>query len=153
MKLLSTERAILIAFLGSYLVNNVAAAFAVFVPAGTSGKMWNAQYITFILLAAVTIAIVTWWYLRPLPKAQALMAGLAFGILGFLVAVVTSFITGVAGVLLQTGSLSTLAQVLPNFWPFLMSWATLILLLDWIIPATIVGWMLQPRRAPVAPTI
>jgi hypothetical protein len=132
------ERAILIAFLGNYLVNNVIAAVAAFVPAGT-GTI-TAQYITFVVLAAILIAIMTWWYLKMVSPMTALMAGLWFGVIGFVVSILVAFITGVSGVLVQTASFSTLISVLPNFWPFLWSWSTLVLLGYWIIPAVVIGW-------------
>lgn len=130
------ERAILIAFLGNYLVNNVVAAIAAFVPAGTG--ILTTQYITFVVLAAVLIAIMTWWYLKA--ASVSLMAGFWFGVIGFITSIVVAFITGVSGVLVQTASFSTLVSVLPNFWPFLRSWSTLVLLGYWVIPALIIGW-------------
>lgn len=129
------ERAILVAFLGNYLVNNVAAALAAFVPAGTGAV--TAQYVTFVVLAAITVGIMYWWY-----GASDLKEGALFGVVGFLTAIVTAFITGVSGVLIQTASFSTLVSVLPNFWPFLASWSTLVLLGYWVIPGTLVGWWL-----------
>jgi hypothetical protein len=136
------ERAILIAFLGNYLVNNVIAAIAAFVPAGT-GTI-TAQYITFVILAAVLIAIMAWWYFKMAPRG--FMPGLWFGILGFVVSIVVAFITGVSGVLVQTASFSTLWSVLPNFGPFLWSWSTLVLLGYWVIPTVLVGWMMGRGR-------
>jgi hypothetical protein len=132
------ERAILIAFLGNYLVNNVVAAIAAFVPAGTG--TFTAQYITFIVLAVVLIAIVTWWYLKAVSASAALMAGIWFGVIGFVVSIVAAFITGVSGVLVQTASFSTLWSVLPNFGPFLWSSSTLVLFGYWIVPGVLIGW-------------
>jgi hypothetical protein len=122
--------------LGNYLVNNVVAAIAAFVPAGT-GTI-TAQYVTFVVLAAILIAVMTWWYFKT--ASANLMAGLWFGILGFVVSIVVAFITGVSGVLVQTASFSTLISVLPNFGPFLLSWSTLVLLGYWVVPAVLVGW-------------
>lgn len=136
------ERAILIAFLGNYLVNNVIAAIAAFVPAGTG--VLTTQYITFVVLAAVLIAIMTWWYMKAAPRG--FMAGLWFGILGFVVSIAVAFITGVSGVLVQTASFSTLWSVLPNFGPFLWSWSTLVLLGYWVIPAVLIGWFMGRGR-------
>ncbi|HEV3245181.1 MAG TPA: hypothetical protein VG102_02400 [Candidatus Paceibacterota bacterium] len=141
------ERAILIAFLGNYLVNNVVAAIAAFVPAGT-GTI-TAQYVTFVVLAAILVAIVTWWYFRMAPAS--VMAGLWFGILGFVTSIVVAFITGVSGVLVQTASFSTLFSVLPNFWPFLWSVSTLVLLGYWVIPAVLIGWLKGGRGARAMP--
>jgi hypothetical protein len=137
------ERAILIAFLGNYLVNNVIAAIAAFVPAGTG--VITAQYITFVILAAILIAIMSWWYFKM--ASGGAMAGLWFGILGFVVSILVAFITGVSGVLVQTASFSTLWSVLPNFGPFLWSWSTLVLLGYWVIPAVLVGWVMGRGRA------
>jgi hypothetical protein len=135
------ERAILIAFLGNYLVNNVVAAIAAFVPAGTSGSILTAQYITFIVLAALLVALMTWWY-----KPTTMMQGLMFGVLGFVVSIAAAFITGVSGVLIQTASFSTLVSVLPNFGPFLWSWSTLVLLGYWVVPALLIGWWMGMSR-------
>ena len=132
------ERAILIAFLGNYLVNNVVAAIAAFVPAGTG--TFTAQYITFIIVAAILIAIMTWWYLKMVSASMAMMAGLWFGVIGFIVSIVAAFVTGVSGVLVQTASFSTLWGVLPNFGPFLWSWSTLVLFGYWIVPGIVIGW-------------
>src|SRR5665213_708239 len=118
------ERAILIAFLGNYLVNNVIAAIAAFVPAGTG--TFTAQYITFVVVAAILIAILTWWYLKAVSSSGALMAGFWFGVIGFIVSIAVAFITGVSGVLVQTASFSTLWSVLPNFWPFIWNIQTLV---------------------------
>jgi hypothetical protein len=143
------ERAILIAFLGNYLVNNVVAAIAAFVPAGT-GTI-TAQYVTFVILAAILIAIMTWWYLKMVSASWALKAGLWFGVIGFVVSILVAFITGVSGVLVQTASFSTLWSVLPNFGPFIWSWSTLVLLGYWVIPAVLVGWWVG-RKAMPAPS-
>ncbi|HUO50323.1 MAG TPA: hypothetical protein VMU25_02040 [Candidatus Paceibacterota bacterium] len=133
------ERAILIAFLGNYLVNNVVAAIAAFVPTGAS--TWTSpQYYVFIVLAAILVGLVTWWYMKMAPRTT--MAGLYFGITGFVVSIAVAFITGISGVLIQTASISTLIGVLPNFGPFLFSVSTLVLLGYWIVPAVLVGWWL-----------
>src|ERR1700722_8185898 len=137
------ERAILIAFLGNYLVNNVVAAIAAFIPAGTG--VLTAQYITFVVLSAILIAIMTKWYMKAGPRG--FMPGLWFGILGFVVSIVVAFITGVSGVLVQTASFSTLWSVLPNFGPFLWSWSTLVLLGYWVIPAVLIGWWMGRGKA------
>lgn len=138
------ERAILIAFLGNYLVNNIAAAIAAFVPAGTGAI--TTQYVVFVILAAIVVGITFWWYAK---AANAdLKDGAIYGVIGFVTAIVTAFITGVAGVLIQTASFSTLVGVLPNFWPFLASWSTLVLLGYWVIPAALVGWWLARGKAP-----
>ena len=146
------ERMILIAFFGNYLVNNVAAGLASLVPATPGGNpIFTTQYITFAVLAAITTGVMTWWYLKRMSHDGSLMQGLIFGAVGFVVAVLTAFVTGIAGVLLQTGSIAQVAQVLPNFGPYLWQPTTAILLGVWLIPGALVGWLLQMRmRAPSA---
>lgn len=137
---MKTDRAILIAFLGNYLVNTVLAAVVALVPASADGGIFTAQYISFIVLSAILVAVLTWWY-----GVRDVKGGATFGAVGFLVAIATAFVTGVAGVLAQTGSLSAVAGVLPNFWPFLWNWSTLVLLGYWVIPAAAMGWYSQPK--------
>ena len=142
---------ILIAFLGNYLVNNVAAGLASLVPATQGGNpILTTQYITFAVLAAITTGIMAWWYLKNMPQGG-MMQGLIFGAVGFVVAVLTALLTGIAGVLLQTGSLAQVASVLPNFGPYLWQPTTAILLVVWVAPGALVGWMMQMRmKAPMA---
>lgn len=139
------DRAILVTFLGNYLINTVLAAVVALVPASATGGILTAQYITFVVLSAILVGILTWWY-----GARNLKAGAIFGAIGFAVAIVTAFVTGVSGVLAQTGSLSAVAGVLPNFWPFLANWSTLVLAGYWIIPAAVIGWYMQPKAAPMS---
>ena len=140
---MNLERSILIAFLGNYVVNTVVAAVVALIPAGTATGILTPQYITFVVLAAIVVAILTWWYMRA--AVRSLKSGALFGAVAFVVAIATAFISGVAGVLAQTGSLSAVASVLPNFWPFLANWSTLVLLGYWIIPAALIGWWLAPK--------
>ena len=142
---MKTDRAILIAFLGNYLINTVLAAVVALVPASADGGIFTAQYISFIVLSAVLVGVLVWWY-----GVGDARGGAIFGGIGFLVAIATAFVTGVAGVLAQTGSLSAVAGVLPNFWPFLWNWSTLVLLGYWVIPAAAIGWYSQPKAAPVS---
>ena len=137
---MKTDRAILIAFLGNYLINTVLAAVVALVPASADGGIFTAQYISFIVLSAVLVGVLAWWY-----GVGDARGGAIFGGIGFLVAIATSFVTGVAGVLAQTGSLSAVVGVLPNFWPFLWNWSTLVLLGYWVIPAAAMGWYSQPK--------
>ena len=139
------DRAILVTFLGNYLINTVLAAVVALVPASATGGILTTQYITFVVLSAILVGILTWWY-----GARDLKAGAIFGVIGFAVAIVTAFVTGVAGVLAQTGSLSAVAGVLPNFWPFLANWSTLVLAGYWVIPAAVMGWYMQPKAAPMS---
>ena len=145
---MNVERSILIGFLGNYLINTVVAALVALAPASTSGGILTPQYISFVVLAVILVGILTWWY-----GAHSLQSGVTFGAIGFVVAIATAFITGVAGVLAQSGSFSAVASVLPNFWPFLANWSTLVLLGYWVVPAALVGWYLQPKIAPMTSTI
>ncbi|OGG50257.1 hypothetical protein A2763_04750 [Candidatus Kaiserbacteria bacterium RIFCSPHIGHO2_01_FULL_54_36] len=139
---MNIERAILVGFLGNYLVNTVIAALVALVPASASGGILTPQYISFVVLAAILVGLLAWWY-----GARSLQNGAVFGVVGFLVAIATAFVTGVAGVLAQTGSLSAVVGVLPNFWPFLANWSTAVLAGYWIIPAALIGWYMQPKGA------
>ena len=153
--IMKVERLILIAFFGNYLVNNVVAALASLVPATPgSTSMFTPQYITFVVLAAIVFGIMAWWYVMRMSRAGALMQGVIFGVAGFVIAIATAFITGVAGVILQTGSLAQVAVVLPNFGPYIMNRTTLVLFGLWVIPALLVGWFMQSRMsAPAAPSM
>lgn len=137
---MNVERSILIGFLGNYLINTVVASLVAFVPVSAGGGILTPQYISFIVLAVIVVAVLTWWY-----GASSLKNGIIFGVIGFVVAILTAFVTGVAGVLAQTGSLSAVVSVLPNFWPFLANLSTIILLGYWVIPAALVGWWMQPK--------
>ena len=136
------ERAILVAFLGNYLINNVVAAIVALVPASAGGGIFTPQYISFVVLAAVLVGLLAWWCGKVGWKNGAI-----FGAIGFAVAIVTAFISGISGVVLQTGSLSQAMGVIPNFWPFLANWSTLVLLGYWIVPAALVGWYFEMQAA------
>jgi hypothetical protein len=86
--------------------------------------------------------------MKSLMGAASWKSGLIFGVVGALVALVTAFVSGLAGVLGQTGSLSQMAAIVPNFWPFLASSSTLVLVLIWIVPSTIIGWWLGRSKTP-----
>ena len=134
------ERLILIAFLGNYLINNLVAAIVALLP--LSGNT-TAQYIIYFVLAAAAAGTFTWWYLKDMSKATALKDSAIFGAGAFVVAVVTALVSGISGVLAQTGSFSQLVSVLPNFGPFLWNWSTLALLGYWVLPAAALGWWYQ----------
>lgn len=145
------ERLILISFLGNYLINNIVAALVAMLP--VSGNT-TAQYVVYFVLAAIAAAAFTWWYFMGMSKSDALKQGAMFGIGAFLVAVVTAFVSGISGVLAQTGSFSQLIAVLPNFGPFIFNWSTLALLGYWLVPAVAIGWWMQykmgSKAAPMA---
>ena len=140
------ERLFLIAFLGNYIINNVVAGIVSLIPASTGTGLLTPQYIAYIILAAIVVALLTMWYFRRVPMAS-MQAGLVFGVSGFIISILTTFVSGIAGVLAQSGSLSQVVSVLPNFGPFLWNWSTLYLLLFWVIPATLVGWWIQMKMA------
>lgn len=139
------ERAVFITFLGNYLINNIVAAIVALMH--LTGNQ-PAQYTTYFILAAIAVAIFSWWYFKPLNKSSAMIDGIIFGVIALVVAIITAFISGIAGVLAQTGSFSQMATVLPNFWPFIWNWSTLALLGYWVIPAGVIGYLYQ-RKAPV----
>ncbi|OGG54892.1 hypothetical protein A3C20_03230 [Candidatus Kaiserbacteria bacterium RIFCSPHIGHO2_02_FULL_55_25] len=143
---MNIERSILIAFLGNYLTNTVVAALVALVPASATPGVFTPQYISYVVLALVVVAVLTWWYMQGAGKN--LRSGVIFGVIGFLVALATAFISGLAGVLTQTGSLSQMAGIVPNFWPFLASYSTLVLAIYWIVPAALMGWYLGRSSSP-----
>jgi hypothetical protein len=135
------ERSILVSFLGNYLTNNVIAAIVALMPFAATAAVVSPQYIVYVLLAAVLVAVLTWWV-----GARGLKAGAIFGVIGFLVALATAFVTGITGVLTQTGSLAEAGAVIPKFWPFLASWSTLVLLGYWVVPAALMGWVMDRKQ-------
>jgi len=152
------ERVLLVAFFGNYVINNIVAGVASLIPAASGGGFFTAQYITYVVLSAITIGLFAWWYYCKSSSASAI-SGAVFGVSGFVISVITTLVSGMAGVLAQSGSLSQLMSVLPNFGPFLAHWSTLILLGLWVIPSAAVGWYLQmkatkkmmPTPAPAMP--
>ncbi|MDP3645929.1 MAG: hypothetical protein Q8R25_02480 [bacterium] len=141
------ERVILVVFFGNYLINNVVAAIVALVPASVEGGIFTAQYISFVALSMILVGALAWWCGK-----SNLKMGAIFGGIGFLVAIATAFVSGISGVILQTGSLSQAMGVIPNFWPFLANWSTLILLGYWIIPAALVGWYAEYRSQGSSPS-
>ena len=140
------ERMILLVFLGNYVINEVAAGLSALVPISEDGSGWG-PYVVFAVLAAIVAGIFTWWFLKTSPRSAALKTGLTFGVVGAVVSIVTTFVSGIFGTLFDTGSLLAIWDVLPNFIPFLWDISTLVLVGYWIIPAAIVGWYLE-RGAP-----
>ncbi|MEK7093069.1 MAG: hypothetical protein AAB927_01150 [Patescibacteria group bacterium] len=145
---MNIERSILIAFLGNYLTNTVVAALVALVPASATPGVFTPQYISYVVLALVVVAVLTWWYMQGAGKD--LKSGVIFGVIGFLVALATAFISGLAGVLTQTGSLSQMFGIVPNFWPFLASYSTLVLAIYWVVPAALMGWYLGRSSSPAS---
>lgn len=143
---MNLERAFLIGFLGNYLINTVVAAIVALAPRSETGGLITIQYVLFVVLSALVVALLTKWYMGDAPRT--IKSGVIFGVIGFAIAIITAFVTGVAGVLAQTGSFSAVAGVLPNFWPFIANWSTLLLVAYWIIPAAGIGFLMQPKTAP-----
>lgn len=140
---MNIQKTLLITFLGNYLTNTVVAAIVALVPASAVPGMLTPQYITFVVLAAAVVAGLAMW-----DGVSDVKAGAIFGGIGFVVSLAVAFVSGVAGVLTQTGSLASVLEVIPNFGPFLMSTSTLILLGYWIVPAAAIGWWKGRAAAP-----
>ena len=137
------ERSILVSFLGNYVTNNVVAALVALIPvSAVAAGVLTPQYISYVVLAAVAIAIFALWY-----GARGWYDGLIFGVIGFVVSLVTAFVTGISGVLAQTGDFAQVMAVIPNFGPFLASWSTAVLLGYWVIPSVIVGYFMAPKAS------
>lgn len=139
------ERSVLISFLGNYLNNNIVAAIVALLPASAAGGMLTTQYIGYVVLAAISVALFTWWM-----GARSVKAGMIFGLIGFVVAILTAFVSGVSGVLTQTSSFSQMISILPNFVPFIFNPSTLVLLGYWVIPAALVGWYRGMKMRPAS---
>lgn len=148
---MNLERSILVAFLGNYIINNVVAAIVALIPASTSTSVLTPQYIVYVILAAVFAGAFAWWATKNVAASRAMKAGITFGVIAFLVSIVTAFVTGVTGVLAQTGSISQMFSIIPNFGPFLLSWSTLVLLAYWVIPGVALGWWMQRNAGASAP--
>jgi hypothetical protein len=137
------QKAILITFLGNYLTNTVVAAIIALIPPSATPGMLTPQYISFVILSAIVVALLAMWY-----GVRDLKTGAIFGAVGFVFSLVVAFISGIAGVLTQTGSLAQMISVIPNFGPFLMSASTVVLLGYWVIPPVLVGWLKGRSVAP-----
>jgi hypothetical protein len=148
---MNLERSILVAFLGNYIINNVVAAIVALIPASQSESVFTPQYIAYVVLAAIFAGAFAWWAIRTAAPSGAMKAGIIFGVVAFLVSIVTAFVTGITGVLAQTGSLGQMFSIIPNFGPFLMSWSTLILLAYWVVPGALVGYLLARKDTHAAP--
>ena len=142
------ERALLITFLGDFIMTKVLASIVVLVPSATA-DLWSPPFLAYYVLSLAAVALFTWWYMLVAPKS--LQAGIMFGVTGFIVAVATEFVAGIFGTLSQTGSLSAVIGVIPSFLPFIASWTTVIQCITWIVPAAAIGWWLQRKATGMAP--
>lgn len=145
------ERLLLVSFFGNFIINSIVTAVVSLLPASQGGGMWTPQYITYVILSAVVVGLLAWWYFCPAKRMATTMWGGIFGLGGFIIAILTVLISSSSGVLQQTGSFSQLMSVLPNFGPYLWNWTTLVVLLYWVIPGALVGWLLERQDARTAP--
>jgi len=141
------ERLLLVAFFGNFVINSIVTAIVSLLPNSGNSGMASPQYITYVILSAITVGILAWWYYKPMRSAASEVSGAIFGLGGFVIAVLTVLISSSSGVLQQTGSFSQLVSVLPNFGPYLWQWTTLVVLLYWVIPSVIVGWLTKRQGA------
>lgn len=145
------EKLLLVAFLGNYVINTIVAALVALIPPSQDGGIFTPQYIAFVVLAAIVAGLCTKWFLKGLMGPGVLKRATIFGVGAFVIAIATTFLSGTANVLMQTGSFSQVVAVIPNFGPFLWNWTTLVLLGYWIIPAALVGWLYSRKTsAPMA---
>lgn len=148
------ERSFLIAFLGSYLVNTPLLALVYLVPgalADTRTGFANPYYLAYLVLSAIVVALLTRWALAGRASSEALKAGITFGVMGFVIIVLTTFLNNISSLLFQTGSLAQLSLVLGNFVKLFASLQTLVILGEWIIPAGIVGYLASRKGPKAAP--
>jgi hypothetical protein len=140
------ERAILISFLGGYVINNIATMLVMLIPGTPTGTGFkDPHYDMYVALAAIFCAVFAWWYSRGVKEFDMVSGGI-FGVIGFVVSIISVFISGVSGVVLQSGSFAQVGAVLPNFWPFLMSMSTVVLALFWILPSLAVAYYLSNKK-------
>ncbi len=148
------ERSFLIAFLGSYLVNTPLLALVYLVPgalADTRTGFANPYYLAYLVLSAIVVALLTRWVLAGRASSEALKTGITFGVMGFVIIVLTTFLNNVSSLLFQTGSLAQLSLVLGNFVKLFASLQTLVILGEWIIPAGIMGYLASRKGPKAAP--
>ena len=139
------ERIILVSFFGNYIINTVIAGVIVgILPTSTVKGITSPQYIVFALVSAAFVAFLTWWYFNM--SRGTMISGLTFGVVGFVVSVASTFVSGFAGVLVQTGSFSQAFGILPNFGPFILNWATLVLFLVWVVPSALIGMSQEKQQ-------
>jgi len=140
------ERLLLITFFGNYVISTVASALAALVPNNGATGYVAPQSIAYIVLALIISSCFAYWYLIKKTPETRLRAGALFGIMGFVVAIMTTFISGAASVVAQSGSLSKLVEVLPNFGSYLIGATTLIILGFWVLPSIAVGYVLSRAK-------
>ena len=145
---MNLERLILIAFFGESLINVIVVGLVYAIPVGDSDGGYYLQYAFFALVAALVVGYITRWYLRgPIHDPSKFRAALRFGLGGFLISLVWSFVSGFFGLLYGGGTFGDALATIPTFVPYVLSWPTLVLAGYWIIPAMMVGWFLERKPA------
>lgn len=145
---MNLQRAILITFLGSYLVNTVVSVIVYMIPGAltdTRSGFANPYYLLFLAASVVVIGLLTWWYLKGSPRSGALSAGAIFGVVGVVVVILTTLISGISNAWFQAGSFDSIVNVVKSFAPLFTSVQTLVLVLEWVVPAAVVGWLTQRK--------
>jgi hypothetical protein len=138
------ERMILVAFAGNYIINTLLAGLVVGVLGqGASQGVLTPQYITLALLSAGFVAGITWWSFRT--TARTLVQGVSFGVIGLVLAIVTTIVSATMGAIIQTGSFANVGTILAHIPGFLLTIPTLVLVFVWVVPAAIVGYASEQR--------
>ena len=148
---MNIQRAVLITFLGSYLVNTVVSVVVYMIPGAltnTRSGFANPYYLLFLAVSVVVIGLLAWWHLKGTPRSSALSTGVVFGIVGIVVVILTTLISGISNAWFQSGSFASILNVVKSFAPLFTSIQTLVLVLEWVVPSAIVGWVLQRKMGP-----
>ena len=140
------ERIVLLVFFGDYLINEVAAGLSALVPMSGEESVWN-QYIVFVVLAVLIVSLLAWWFLITSAQNAEIKTGVVFGVVGVVVSIAVTFVSGIFGMLFDTGSVFSILDILPNFLPYLWDVSTIVLIAYWVLPAALVGWLLERKTA------
>ena len=123
------------------MINVIVSGIVYAIPAGTSDNGYYMQYAFFAFVAALVVGYLTHWYLKgaahSFPRYQ---AALYFGVGGFIISLLWSFISGFFGLMYEGGTFGDAVATIPTFVPYVLNWSTLVLASYWIPPALIVGW-------------
>jgi hypothetical protein len=142
--------AFLIAFFGNYVLSTIVPLVVYFVPGALTTAATgptNPYYLFFILLSAVSVALLAWWYLKTVPADKALKAGVIFGVIGYLIVVGLSVVSNISTAWVQTGSGAEIVRALASFVSIFGAAQTYVLLGEWLIPSALVGWWLGRKKA------
>ena len=136
------ERAGLLAFFGNFLINTlIAGTLVALMPTTATKDITSPQYIMYAVVSALFIAVLTWWFLYKSHSHNTLADGAIFGALGFIISLLSTFISGISNVLFQTGSFAQVPGIIPSFGSLLDSVTTLVLLGVWVIPSSLIGFL------------